>query len=73
MVCKKGLRFTRNIFSIGRDIAINQVLLSFNMPITLTVYNIISANPIQVAVALLATKFGIHSKIVVAVIIAFLL
>lgn len=73
MVLKKGLRISGNLFSIGRDIAINQVLMSLNMPITMTVYNIISANPIQVAIALLATKFGIHSKIVLTLIIAFLL
>ena len=55
-----------------RDTLINKLLNYYNINNGLLIYSIITANPIDVVIALLCSKLGL-SKIVVTIIIAFLL
>jgi hypothetical protein len=58
---------------MGRDAAISQMLSNCNAGIGLVMYNLVSTNPIQVAITMMAVKMGITNKIVLGLIIAFLL
>ena len=73
MVSKKVIRVSRNGFIMSRDIAVNQILVNSSMNFGLTIYNIMTANPYEVAISILAVKLGFSNKIILGLIIAFLL
>ena len=54
----------------GRDSAINYIISSFNAKYVLA-YQIITTNPLDIAITILTIKFGL-SKFAVLLIIAFL-
>ena len=54
----------------GRDSAINYIISSFNSKYVLA-YQIITANPLDIAISILALKFGL-SKYAIILIIAFI-
>jgi hypothetical protein len=58
---------------MGRDIAINQALMSSNMNWGVAIYNIISSNPLEITLNILAIKLGITNKIIISIIVAFLI
>ena len=62
-----------NFYNIGRDIAINQALVNSNIPFGIAVYGVISMNPYEIALSILAVKLGVSNKIVIGLVIAFLL
>ena len=55
-----------------RDSAINKILGHFGMSSSLTIYNILMSNPIEIVAQILLTKFGL-SKTIIALIVIFLL
>lgn len=65
-------RVARNLYGLGRDALINELLMSLNAKGCLIAYNIITLNPVNVAITLLASKFGL-SKFAVMLILAFIL
>ena len=65
-------RVSYNVWSIARDMAVNQFLIALNSPQCVLLYNIATANPIQIAITMIASKFGI-SKMAVVLILAFIL
>ena len=69
---KKLKRISYKIKDIARDTFINKILNHYNISNGLLIYSILSANPIDIVVGILATKFGV-SKVIVTLIIAFLL
>lgn len=80
MVQKKALRVSNNLFTISRDIIINQILKdngltkgSSALTFGLTIYNIATLKPLEVAVGILAVKLGFSNKVILALIVAFLL
>ena len=54
----------------ARDSAINYIISSFNAKYVL-VYQIITANPLEIAISILTLKYGI-SKYAIILIVAFL-
>ena len=58
---------------MGRDIAVNQALINSNLNWGVTIYNIVSTNPLEIALSILAVKLGVTNKIVLGLIIAFIL
>jgi hypothetical protein len=58
---------------MGRDVAINQALISSKFNWGVSIYNIVSANPLEITLNILAIKLGITNKIIISVIIAFLI
>jgi hypothetical protein len=54
----------------GRDSAINYIISSFNSKYVLA-YQIITANPLDIAISILTLKFGL-SKYAIILIIAFI-
>lgn len=73
MVQKKGIRVTRNVSYIGRDYAINKILINSHTTWGVTISQILNYTPLDLAVSLLVAKFGFGNKMVIALIIAFLL
>lgn len=73
MVQKKALRVSNNLFTISRDIIINRVLIDNGLTFGLTIYNIATLKPLEVAVGILAVKLGLSNKVILALIVAFLL
>jgi len=69
---KKVRRVGSNLYGLGRDAIINQLCISLNAKGALTAYSILTLNPLNMAITLIATKFGL-SKIMVIVILAFVL
>ena len=57
---------------IARDTLVTKILNHYNINNGLLIYNIISANPIDIIIGIISVKLGL-SKIVVTLIIAFLL
>jgi hypothetical protein len=72
MVFKKTGKVRNNIFGMIRDNAINFLLSSYNLNTSLIIYNTITMNPIQIAISVLAVKFGIHPSLIL-LILTFLL
>jgi hypothetical protein len=74
---KKVIRVGVNGVKIGRDLAVNQMLMHTNLyalnSIGITIYNVLTANPYEIAFSILAVKLGITNKILIGVILAFLL
>jgi hypothetical protein len=58
---------------MSRDVAINQALISSNLNWGVSIYNIVSANPLEITLNILAIKLGITNKIIISVIVAFLI
>lgn len=67
------MRVSRNGIIFSRDIAVNQILINSNMNFGVTIYNILTVNPYEVALTILAAKLGFSNKIILGLIIAFLL
>lgn len=65
-------RVCGNLFNIGRDTLITKLLKEIGAIHTLSLYNLVTINPVQVAVTAIASKFGI-SKMTVVLILAFVL
>ena len=55
-----------------RDYAVNKILNHFGLTSSLIVYNIVTTNPLELAIQILTAKFGL-SKAIVTIIIIFLL
>ena len=73
MVWKKVIRISKNIFGMGRDVAVNQALINAHINWGVTIYSVISANPLEIALSVLAVKLGVTNKIILTLIVAFLL
>jgi hypothetical protein len=58
---------------MSRDVAINQALISSKLNWGVSIYNIVSANPLEITLNILAIKLGITNKIIISVIVAFLI
>ncbi len=61
-----------NVRDFGRDSAINRILESFGMNSSVIIYNLITSNPIHVAIELLTAKYGL-SKAIITIVLIFLL
>lgn len=72
MVQKKVERVIRFSYYYGRDIAVNQMLISSSIDFGVTIYNIVTVSPLQIAVGIIGAKLGIHSKAILFLIVAFL-
>lgn len=72
MVQKKVGRVIRFSYYYGRDIAVNQMLISSSIDFGVTIYNIVTVSPLQIAVGILGAKLGIQSKAIIFLIVAFL-
>jgi hypothetical protein len=73
MVQKKGIRVGRNMSYIGRDYAINKILINSHTSWGVTISQILSYSPTDLAITLLVAKFGFGNKMIIALIVAFLL
>jgi len=71
-VQKKLKNIFFKFFDIGRDTLINKLLNYYHINNGILIYSIISANPIDMVIGLLASKLGL-SKVVIMLIVAFLL
>jgi hypothetical protein len=69
---KRIIRVFFKLRDIGRDTIINNLLSHYNIHNGLLLYNIITAKPIDIAIAIIASKFGV-SKFIITLIIAFLI
>jgi hypothetical protein len=58
---------------IGRDYAINKILINSQTNWGITISQILNYTPTDLAISLLMAKLGFGNKMVVALIIAFLL
>lgn len=58
---------------MGRDVAIQNILVSAHFNFGLTIYNILNTNPLEIAIGIISIKLGIHSKVIISLIVAFLL
>jgi len=58
---------------MGRDIAINQIFINSNTGWGITIVNILSHTPTDMAITLLAAKLGFANKLVIGLILAFLI
>ena len=62
------------MLGIGRDMAVNQILINSHLPSWgITIYNIINTSPLEIALGILALKLGMTNKIILGVIVAFLI
>jgi len=61
------------LFGLGRDMAVNQILISSHTSFGLTIAQILQYNPIDVAIGLIIAKLGFGNKLVIGLILAFLL
>ena len=73
MVWKKVMKVSKNMLFMGRDVAINQALYRADMNWGVTIYNVITTNPIEITLNLLAVKLGFTNKLIISLIIAFIL
>jgi len=71
-VQKKIKNIFFKFFDIGRDTLINKLLNYYHINNGILIYSIISANPIDLVIGLLASKLGL-SKVVIMLIVAFLI
>ena len=69
---KKGLRILKIARDTATEYAIQKLCNIYNIQYGLIIYTIVSANPIDVIISLLAAKLGL-SKVVITLIIAFLI
>ena len=73
MVQKKGIRVGRNVSYIARDYTINKILMGSHTSWGVTISQIMSYSPTDLAISLLVAKLGFGNKLVIALIVAFLL
>jgi hypothetical protein len=73
MVPKKGIRVGRNVSYIARDYTINKILMGSHTSWGVTISQIMSYSPTDLAISLLVAKLGFGNKLVIALIVAFLL
>jgi len=73
MVQKKGIRVGRNVSYIARDYTINKILMGTHTSWGVTISQVLSYSPLDLAISLLVAKLGFGNKIVIALVIAFLL
>ena len=73
MVQKKVVRVGWNGIRIGRDIGMNQILINTGIDFGVTIYNILTVHPYEVALSILAVKLGFSNKILLGIILAFLI
>jgi hypothetical protein len=73
MVQKKGIRVGRNVSYISRDYTINKILMGSHTSWGVTISQIMSYSPTDLAISLLVAKLGFGNKLVIALIVAFLL
>ena len=67
-------RVNKNALGLGRDMAVNQILINSHLPMWgVTIYNIINTNPLEIAIGILALKLGFSNKILLGLIVAFLI
>jgi len=69
---KKLNRINYKIKDIARDTFVTKILNHYNINNGILIYNIISANPLDVIIGIISAKLGL-SKIIVTLILAFLL
>ena len=50
---------------MGRDVAINQALISSHFNWGVAIYNIITTNPLEITLNVLALKLGFTNKIII--------
>ena len=70
---KKVKRVQTNLVSVGLDFTINRILNELNIPFGLTIQHVMAYSPYDIALSIIAVKLGIQSKLVLAIIVAFLL
>jgi len=70
---KKGVRIRNNLISVGMDFSINKILQEFSIPFGLTIQQVMTYSPYDAVLSIVALKLGIQSKLVLAIIVAFLL
>lgn len=74
---KKILRVNSNIYDNGKSSLLSALIPSGSnfeyINFGLTIYQILSYNPYEIAINLIAIKLGITNKIIIALIIAFIL
>jgi hypothetical protein len=73
MVQKKGIRVGRNVSYIARDYTINKLLMGTHTSWGVTISQVLSYSPTDLAISLLVAKLGFGNKLVIALIVAFLL
>lgn len=73
MVQKKGIRVGRNMSYIARDCTINKLLMGSHTSWGVTISQIMSYSPTDLAISLLIAKLGFGNKMIIALIIAFIL
>lgn len=73
MVSKKGIRVGRNVSYIARDYTINKILMGSHTSWGVTISQIMSYSPTDLAISLLVAKLGFGNKLVIGLILAFLL
>ena len=57
----------------ARDTMITKTLNHYHFEFGITIMNIITSNPLEIAVSILALKLGITNKLILGLIIAFLI
>lgn len=72
MVQKKVNRIFYYSAINARDTMITKALSHYHIDFGVTIMNIISTNPVEIAVSIIAIKLGISNKIILGLIIAFL-
>jgi len=70
---KKVKRVGDNLISVGIDYSINQILTTWHIPFGVSIQQVMSYHPYEIALSIIAMKLGITNKIILSVIIAFLL
>jgi hypothetical protein len=69
---KKVKRIRNNIIDIGVDFTMNKILSDIGF-VGMTIQHVMAYSPYDVAISIIALKFGIQSKLVLTIIVAFLL
>ena len=73
MVQKKVNRVLHFSVMNARDTMITKTLSHYHIDFGVTIMNIVTTNPLEIAVSILAIKLGITNKIILGLIIAFLI
>ena len=69
---KKMKKISYKITSIARDYGMSVLLNHYNLQTVLTIYNVVTATPLDIVIYILSIKLGM-SKMAIMVILAFLL
>ena len=60
------------IIDYGQNLAMNYILNYFNFPYTVSLYNAITNDPLQILINMIAVKYGV-SPLIISMILTFLL